>query len=337
MAYNKNVAGQFCYFQGVDATTGGIKSGVTWTIRRYIDGTAAAGGGTVTEDGTAGWYKYAMTQADTNGTDLAFNFTGTGAVPQTVNCTTDGGSPNVTFVNTSIATVTTLTNLPAITANWLTAAGIAASALNGKGDWLLSSSYTAPLSAAATATAVWTDTTAGDFTTALSVGKSVMNGVALGTGLTINAYTGNTVQTGDSFARIGATGSGLTSLAASATALSTTQWTNARAAFLDNINNAALATTASQSGDTYARLGAPVGASISADIAGVPAATWATTITGTTTAIQATRGFIAAMLGKSSGLDVGTPTFRNIADSKNVIAATADANGNRATVTLDLT
>lgn len=32
-------------------------------------------------------------------------------------------------------TVTTLTNLPAITANWLTAAGIAATALNGKGDW----------------------------------------------------------------------------------------------------------------------------------------------------------------------------------------------------------
>ena len=41
-------------------------------------------------------------------------------------------------------TVTTLTNLPAITAGWLTASGIAAGALNGKGDWLLSSGYTAP-------------------------------------------------------------------------------------------------------------------------------------------------------------------------------------------------
>lgn len=45
------------------------------------------------------------------------------------------------------------------------------------------------LTAAAVATGVWTDTTAGDFTTALSVGKSVMNGVALGTGLTINTVT----------------------------------------------------------------------------------------------------------------------------------------------------
>ena len=39
--------------------------------------------------------------------------------------------PKVTLADTA----TTLTNLPAITSNWLTAAGIAASALDGKGDW----------------------------------------------------------------------------------------------------------------------------------------------------------------------------------------------------------
>jgi hypothetical protein len=60
------------------------------------------------------------------------------------------------------------------------------------------------LTSAQIATGVWQDTTAGDFTAANSIGKSVMNGVALGTGLTINAYTGNTVQTGDAFARLGA-------------------------------------------------------------------------------------------------------------------------------------
>lgn len=43
-------------------------------------------------------------------------------------------------------------------------------------------------------------------------------------------------QTGDSFARIGATGSGLTSLAPASTALSTANWTNARAGYLDNLN-----------------------------------------------------------------------------------------------------
>jgi hypothetical protein len=55
---------------------------------------------------------------------------------------------------------------------------------------------------------------------------------------TVTTYTGNTPQTGDAFARIGATGSGLTSLAPSATALSTAQWTNTRAGNLDNLDAA---------------------------------------------------------------------------------------------------
>lgn len=40
-----------------------------------------------------------------------------------------------THTGAVIPTVTTLSNLPAITAGWLTATGIAAGALNGKGDW----------------------------------------------------------------------------------------------------------------------------------------------------------------------------------------------------------
>lgn len=104
--------------------------------------------------------------------------------------------PSGTVANTTnitagtIATVTTLTNLPSIPANWLTAAGIAAAALNGKGDW--STVTPTNLTAAQIATGVWQDTTAGDFTTALSVGKSLMNGVALGTGLTVNDITTKT-------------------------------------------------------------------------------------------------------------------------------------------------
>jgi hypothetical protein len=68
-------------------------------------------------------------------------------------------------------TVNSLTNLPAITANWLTAAGTAA-------DF-----------GTEMAAAIWQDTVAGDFTVAASIGKSVMNGVALGTGLTVNTVT----------------------------------------------------------------------------------------------------------------------------------------------------
>ena len=42
---------------------------------------------------------------------------------------------SINLTGGAVDTVTNLTNLPAIPANWLTAAGIAASALNGKGDW----------------------------------------------------------------------------------------------------------------------------------------------------------------------------------------------------------
>jgi hypothetical protein len=68
-------------------------------------------------------------------------------------------SGDVTFNNTSIATVTNLTNLPSIPAGWLTATGIASSALNGKGDWLLASSYTTPPTTSAIASAVMSDVT----------------------------------------------------------------------------------------------------------------------------------------------------------------------------------
>lgn len=52
------------------------------------------------------------------------------------------------------------------------------------------------LTAAQVATGVWQDATAGDFTASLSVGKSLMNGVALGTGLTVNNLT-NAPTSGD--------------------------------------------------------------------------------------------------------------------------------------------
>lgn len=104
--FRKNTASQFIHFQGIDASTGGIKSGVTWTVRRCIDGTFAAATGTATEDGTTGWYKFAMSQADTNGNNIGFNFTGTGAVPQTVNIVTDGSPPDVNLKNAAGTAVT---------------------------------------------------------------------------------------------------------------------------------------------------------------------------------------------------------------------------------------
>jgi hypothetical protein len=91
--FRKNTAGQFVHFQGVDASTGGAKSGVSWTVRRCIDGSFAAATGTVSEDSSNGWYSFAMSQADTNGNNIGFNFTGSGAVPQTVNIVTTSANP----------------------------------------------------------------------------------------------------------------------------------------------------------------------------------------------------------------------------------------------------
>lgn len=121
--FRKNVAGQFIHVQGVDATTGGIKSAVTWTVRRCIDGTFAAATGTATEDGTTGWYKFALSQADTNGNNIGFNFTGTGAIPQTVNIVTTACDPTSTAFGLSLAKTTNITGFNDIAATAIVSSG----------------------------------------------------------------------------------------------------------------------------------------------------------------------------------------------------------------------
>jgi hypothetical protein len=139
-----------------------LKTGASPVVNLSKAGAAfGAAAGAVTEIAN-GWYKVALTTADTNTVgDLAFYITGTSA--------------DDTDFSDQVSSVI-LSDIPTTT----------------------------PLTAAQIATGVWTDTTAGDFTTASSIGKSVLNGVTLGTGLTINSYTGNTPQTGDAYARLGA-------------------------------------------------------------------------------------------------------------------------------------
>lgn len=135
-----------------------------------------------------------------------------------------------------------------------------------------------------------------------------VNGVVLVD--TVTTYTGNTPQTGDNFARIGAAGAGLTALG------------DARIVNLDATVSSRLATAGYTAPDSAATIAAAV---------------WATVIDGTNSAIKLMRGLAAAMLGKASGLETTNAKYRNIADSKNVIDATVDADGNRTAVTLDLT
>ncbi len=116
--YRKNTAGQFVCFQMLLTATGAIATGLSPAVRRCIDGTFAAGGGTVTEDTGTGSYKYAMSQADTNGNDISFIFSVATAMPVCVNIVTTAADP-------TNATTFGLTNLDATVSSRSTYAGTA--------------------------------------------------------------------------------------------------------------------------------------------------------------------------------------------------------------------
>lgn len=173
----KNVSGQKIGAQLVSATDG---SAFTGSVTCYVTGDAgtqgagSVGSGACTHEGN-GYHTYAPAQAETNYDLVAFTFTGSGAVPATVQVyttfpqtvdnatalsdiqsrlpaalvsgrmssdvvaisgdTTAADNAEAFFdgtgyagTNNVIPTVTTLTNLPAITSGWLTATGIAADA-----------------------------------------------------------------------------------------------------------------------------------------------------------------------------------------------------------------
>jgi len=136
----------------------------------------------------------------------------------------------------------------------------------------------------------------------------------------------------------------------------TSPLTTTRAGYVDNLDG-----HTAQTGDSYARLGAPAGASVSADIASIaertdnlpdaPAATgdsMALTAAAidaildeqigdsTITLRQAQRIMLAVLAGKSSGGGTTEVTFRNVGDDTDVVVATVDSSGNRSEVTLTL-
>jgi hypothetical protein len=60
-------------------------------------------------------------------------------------------------------------------------------------------------------------------------------------------------------------------------------------------------------------------------------------VDGTTTFRQSTRLQNAVLAGKASGLATTTAVYRDLADTKDRISATVDADGNRSAVTRDVT
>ena len=60
-------------------------------------------------------------------------------------------------------------------------------------------------------------------------------------------------------------------------------------------------------------------------------------VEGTTTLRESVRLSNAALGGKASGLETTSAVFRDLADTKDRLTATVDADGNRTAVTRDLT
>lgn len=139
-------------------------------------------------------------------------------------------------------------------------------------------------------------------------------------------------QTGDSFARIGATGSGLTSLAPSATALSTVQWTNTRAGNLDNLDAAVTTRMASYTQPT-GFLAATFPTGTIANTTNITAGT-ITTVTTTTTATNLTNaptnGDFTAVMKTSIGTAVAASAVASVTGNVggNVTGSVASVVGN---------
>lgn len=105
----KNVAGQKIGAQMIDATTGAAFAS---TVTVYVTGDAgtqaigSVGSGICTNEGN-GYYTYAPAQAETNYDLIAFTFTGTGAIPATIQCFTSSDANLKTILGTAVSSPAT--------------------------------------------------------------------------------------------------------------------------------------------------------------------------------------------------------------------------------------
>lgn len=142
----KNVASQIVGAQMVSAADGTAFTGavtVSVTGDGGVQATGSVGAGACTHEGN-GFHSYAPAQAETNYNHIAFTFTGTGAIPVTVQVyptfpqTVDNAtalSDIQARIPASLVSGRIDASVGAMASGALTAAAIAASALNGKGDW----------------------------------------------------------------------------------------------------------------------------------------------------------------------------------------------------------
>lgn len=317
------------------------KASLTLTITASKDGGAFASiSPTVTERGS-GWYSLALTAShtDTLG-DLALHVTGSGADPSDLACRVVAGALDADVSsrlaaagytapdNATIATIQADTNdlqtrLPAalvggridasvgaMAAGVVTAAAVATDAIDG--DAIAASAVTELQAGLALSSQV--DALEGDTATLLARLTSGRASNLDNLDATISSRLAAAAYTAPDNA-------GITTIIAYVDELES-RLTSTRAALLDNLDAAV---------SSRAATGADMGLT-----AGAVDAIWDEVLELTHTARQLMRLLASAAGGKASGLDSNLPRYRDLADTKNRIAATTDANGNRSAVTLDL-
>lgn len=257
-------------------------------------------------------------------------------------------STSVNLSATSIATAAAVTTVNGLAAGVITATAIAANAFTAA---KFASDYFTAIAAA-----IWNALTSG-LTTVGSVGKLIVDNLNAPVGDTATAadlasteatlaadIAGVQADTNDIQSRlpaaltggrmdasIGAYQSGLTPLQPTV-AGRTIDVTAGGAAGIDLANVENQGSTLNLTATTIKDV-----TDIATDIAAVPNAVWTEQVDGTITAEESLRLANAANGGKLSGAATTAVAIRNPADTKNRVAATVDADGNRTAVTLDLT
>jgi hypothetical protein len=278
-----------------------------------IGTTASAGGGTIAYE--EGIVHYLPTQAETNYTSFIVIAYKTGCIPvsQTV----------VTVANTALATQASVDDLPT-NAELATALAAADDAvLAAIGDLPTNAELATALAAAddAVLAAVADIPTNAELATALAAADDAV--LAAIDALPTAAENADAVW---DEAIAGHAGVGSTGAALAAAGGGGDPWSTA-------LPGAYGAGTAGQI----------VGDFLDAAVSGVPTAAEIAdavhdeAVDGAVTLRQSIRLNNSALGGKASGLGTSTATFRDLADSKDRIVATVDADGNRTAVTRDLT
>lgn len=241
---------------------------------------------------------------------------------------TDGtgyaGTNNVIPTVTTTTTATNVTIVNGLASGVITAASIADGAIDAA-----TFAAGAINAAAIAADAITAAKLASDVTTEIQSGLLTSSafdmkiGTPAGASLAadVAAVKSETAAILTDTAEIGTAGAGLTAVASAANLATLTGYVDTEVAAIkaktDNLPASPAAT-----GDI------PSASSIAS-------AVWSYVAEGALTAVQLYRIIVAALAGKSTGGGTTSVAFRDVADSKNRIAATVDADGNRTAITLD--